>query len=187
MRRWPSYPSLSLIIGPWGSATVQIAGPQLLRNADSHSTLLFRCFCKITSSLSDHSSCENTSWLNTCQKRPGQSTAVPLSCWSSSTDAIHLRANTIPFLPHVFKSFSIKDNYRFLLQCNPPNRRVRGQVQLPRSTGMTNGSSIFLKGILAGHMHADEEPGLSSGKHLMVVLGEIQHPNFADILLFLFF
>lgn len=63
--------SLSLISGPWGTEAVQIAGPQLLRNAASHSSLLFPRFCKITSSLSDHGSCENTSWLTTCQKRPG--------------------------------------------------------------------------------------------------------------------
>lgn len=71
MRRWPSYPSPSLISGPWGTEAAQITGPQLLRNAASHSSLLVHRFCKITSSLWKHSSCENTSWLTSCQERPG--------------------------------------------------------------------------------------------------------------------
>lgn len=60
MRKRPSYGSRVLISGPWGAEPR--AGPQL-RGASLTFLLVFLRFCRITSRLSDQSSCENTSWL----------------------------------------------------------------------------------------------------------------------------
>ena len=120
MRRWPSYPSLSLISGPWG--TVQIAGPQLLRNAASHSSLLFPRFCKITSRLSEQSSCENTSWLFQMPEK---------------TCLMHCSAIVLLVHIHWCKLFFIFSPYvfycsLFLLRMNeflPQRREVRGHLR----------------------------------------------------------
>ena len=89
MRRWPSDPSLSLISVPWGTEAGQIAGPQLLRNAASHSSLLFPpASAKSLLVFQTRAAVKTHHGFLHARKDLANATALSLSCSSSFTDAI---------------------------------------------------------------------------------------------------